>query len=90
MRRMIEERCLGSLFGDVGQMAAYVGIARVTHDVTVWLNTRAEVVCSSAGLAPMLPAEYLLGTYGIGADIDDIREDFLVFRNERASHAMIF
>jgi hypothetical protein len=90
MRRVIEEQRLGSLFGDIEQMSDCIKSALTVRDVTVWLDSKAELICSAAGIAPVLPPEYLLGTYGIGADRTDIREDLLEFRNERASHAMIF
>jgi hypothetical protein len=64
--------------------------ALMAHDVTVWLDSKAELICSGADIAPALPQEYLLGTYGIGADRSGIREDLVEFRNERVSCAMIF
>jgi hypothetical protein len=90
MRRVVEERRLGSLFGDIEQMSDGIKSALMACDVTVWLDSKAELICSGTGIAPALPPEYLLGTYGIGADRSDIREDLVEFRNERVSHAMIF
>ncbi|MFC5491164.1 hypothetical protein [Dokdonella soli] len=87
---MSKERCLGSLFSDIEYMAEYISIARASRNVTVWLNSKAEMVCSGADRAPELPSEYLLGTYGIGADVADIQQDLVAFRNERASNAIIF
>jgi hypothetical protein len=84
------KRCLGSLFGDVESMAASISIAREARDVTVWLNAKTEIVCSDAGTAPELPADHLLGTYGVGAEITDIRQDLLEFRNQRSSNAILF
>lgn len=90
MLRVIEGKRLGSLFGDVSQMADYIAAARIARDVTVWLNANAEIVCSGARIAPELPPEYVLGTYGIGANPADIREDLVAFQRERTSNAMIF
>lgn len=90
MRHAIKEQCLGSLFGDIEYMAEYISVARTSRDVTVWLNAKTELVCSGATIAPELPPEYLLGTYGLEADIVDIQQDLMAFRNERTSNAMIF
>jgi hypothetical protein len=90
MRRVIEERRLGSLVGDIEKMAECISAARIDRDVTVWLNAKAEMVCSGAGVAPEVPPEYMVGTYGIGAERADIQQDLVAFRNERASNAMVF
>ena len=90
MRRVIEAGRLGSLFGDVAKMAECISAARIARDVTVWLNMQNEMICSGADIAPELPAEYLLGTYGVGAHLTDIQEDLVAFRSERASNAMLF
>ena len=90
MRRVIEARRLGSLFGDVVKMAECISVARAARDVTVWLNTQNEMICCGADTAPELRAEDLLGTYGIGADVTDIQEDLVAFRSERTSNSMLF
>ncbi len=90
MRRIIEERRLGSLFDDIGKISDGIKSALMVRDVTIWLDSNAELVCSGSDRAPVLSPEYLLGTYGIGADLADIREDLMEFRNERVSRAMIF
>ena len=59
MNRVIEERRLGSLFGDIEYMAEYISVARSTRNATVWLNAKAKIICSGAGIAPDLPPEYL-------------------------------
>ncbi|GAA0709703.1 hypothetical protein [Dokdonella soli] len=88
MGRLIEERRLGSLLGALEPIATYIVAALVTRDVTIWVNSKAELVCSGAGNVPELPAESVLGTYGLGANVGDIHADLLAFRNERASHVM--
>ena len=88
--RLHRNRSIGSLFSDVGVLADAIGLAREAGDVTVWLNATTDVVCSDVGSAPNLSAEYLLGTYGIGTQVADIRQDLLVFRNERCAGAIVF
>ncbi len=90
MLRVRDGKRLGSLFGDVSQIADYIAAARVACNVTVWLNAKTEIVCSGAGIAPELAPEYVLGTYGIGANRADIQADLIAFQNERTSNAMIF
>jgi hypothetical protein len=88
--RLLRNRSIGSLFGDVGVLADAIGLARESGDVTVWLNATTDIVCSDVGSAPNLSAEYLLGTYGIGTQVADIRQDLLVFRSERCAGAIVF
>lgn len=90
MHSVKEARCLGSLFGDVERMAESVAVARAECDVMVWLNPQGQMICSGVESAPNLHAEYLVGTYGVGANAADIREDLIAFRKERVSNAMIF
>ena len=90
MRHVGNEQCVGSLFCDIEYLAAYINVARTSRDVRVWLNTKTELICSAADTAPELGPEYLLGTYSLGSSAADIQQDLIVFRNERASNAMLF
>lgn len=89
MGRLIEQRNLGSLLGALEPIAACIVAALVARDVTIWVNSKAELVCSGADDAPELPIGAVLGTYGSGAHIGDIHADLLAFRNQRASHAIV-
>jgi len=82
MRGAIEEWRLGTLSGDIGRIAACIDAARSVHDVTVGLNSKVELVCSSSDNAPDRAPEYWLRTYGIGAHITDIHQDLVAFRDE--------
>jgi hypothetical protein len=88
--RLLRNRRIGSLFGDVGALAEAIGLAREAGDVTVWLNATTDIVCSDVGSAPDLSAEYLLGTYGVSMQVADIQQDLLVFRAERCMGAIVF
>jgi hypothetical protein len=88
--RLLRNRRIGSLFGDVGALAEAIGLAREAGDVTVWLNATTDIVCSDVGSAPDLSAEYLLGTYGVSMQVADIQQDLLVFRAERCTGAIVF
>jgi hypothetical protein len=87
---MIKDECLGSLFDDIEYMAEYISIARRSRDVRVWLNSKSEMVCSVAEEAPERPSEYVVGTYGVECNAEEIRQDLAAFRNDRASSATLF
>lgn len=81
---------VGSLLDDVDATATSIYCALVDDDVLVWASPGLDVYFMHVTEAPEVPAEYLLGTYRMGASTTDIAEDLLELRKSRVSAAMIF
>jgi hypothetical protein len=79
----------GSLRGDLAEVARTVHLASLHFDITVWANANAEILFDKAERSPDVAAEYLAGTYGIGALPSDIESDLRVLRSERVSSAIL-
>lgn len=83
-------RRAGSLFDrDLSEIAKTVYSAALHFNVTVWTDADAEVLLDRAGRCPSVDPEYLAGTYGIGARLDDIHNDLQALQRERTSSAML-
>lgn len=81
---------MGSLLDDLGEIAKRIYAALIDGDVVVWASPGTDVFYMPAREMPEVAAEYLLGTYRMGASVADIEEDLLELRNSRVSGAMIF
>jgi len=79
----------GSLRGDLSEIAKTVHLASLHFDITVWANANAEVLFDRADRSPDLAAEYVAGTYGIGAQPSDIGSDLCALKRECVSSAML-
>lgn len=90
MRPVKRARYVGCLFDDLERLAESVTVELTMRDVTIWLNSHCELVCSGRENTPNVQAPYVVGTYSVGADVADIRDDLTVFRNERACNSIIF
>lgn len=80
----------GSLLGDISKIATSIFAALANDDVTVWVSSGADIFYAHAREAPEIAAEYVLGTYRMGAAIGDIEEDLRELRRSRVCGAMIF
>ena len=80
----------GSLLDDVDAMAKNIYAALVDDDVVVWASPGLDVYFMHAGKAPEIPADYLLGTYRMGASAGDIAEDLHELRKSRVSASMLY
>lgn len=80
----------GTLLGDVGEIAKRIYAGLIDDDVLVWASPGVDVYFMLAKNAPEIPAEYVLGTYRMGASCADIEDDLLELRKSRVSAAMIF
>jgi hypothetical protein len=80
----------GSLLGNIDEIANAVYAALVDDDVLVWASPGLDVYFMHATKAPEIAAEYVLGTYRMGASPADIEEDLLELRRSRVSAAMLF
>lgn len=80
---------VGSLLDDVDAMAKNIYAALVDDDVLVWASPGLDVFFMHAKEAPEVPAEYLLGTYRMGASSADIAEDLRDLRKSRVSEEML-
>lgn len=88
-RRSGKAMFAGSLRGDLSEIAKAVHTASLHFDITVWANANAEVLFDKAERSPDVSAEYLAGTYGIGALPSDIESDLQALRRERVSSAIL-
>ncbi len=79
-----------TLLSDVSEIAKRIYAALIDDDVLVWASPGVDIYFMPAKNAPEVPAEYLVGTYRMGASSADIEEDLLELRKSRVSGAMIF
>lgn len=83
-------KCAGSLCGDLSQIARAVYHASLHSDITVWSDANADVLLDRAERSPAVEPQYLAGTYGVGARLDDIEGDLQMLQRERLPSAMLF
>jgi hypothetical protein len=81
---------VGSLLGDVGEIARSIYAALAEDDVVVWATPGADVFYIHAREMPEVSAEHVVGTYRMGASVADIEDDLIDLRKSRVSGAMIF
>jgi hypothetical protein len=74
--------CAGSLRGDLATVAMKLHEALHRSDITVWTNADSEVLFCQSESTPEIGSEWLAGTYGIGASVNDIAADLDVLRCE--------
>lgn len=94
--RRVKEKCASlranadTLLSDVSDIAKRIYAALIDDDVLVWASPGVDIYFMLAKNAPEVPAEYVVGTYRMGASSADIEEDLLELRKSRVSGAMIF
>jgi hypothetical protein len=81
---------VGSLLDDIDAMAKSIYAALVDDDVLVWASPGLDVYFMHAKEAPEIHADYVLGTYRMGASVADIAEDLHELRKSRVSESMLF
>jgi hypothetical protein len=81
-RKAAQATCAGSLRGDLSIMAARLIEALHRNDITVWANADLDVYFDRAETSPRVSAEWLAGTYGVGASASDIEADLRLLRRE--------
>jgi len=79
---------VGTLHGDLAEIARKVHHASSNFDITVWADADAHVFFERADRTPELPAGYVAGTYGVGSIPGDIESDLHVLRTERIPASM--
>jgi len=72
----------GSLKGDLSAVATRLQEALHRSDITVWTNADSDILFDRAEASPQVGAEWLAGTYGVGASASDIEADLLALRHE--------
>jgi hypothetical protein len=80
---------IGSLRGDLAEIARKVHDATAHFDITVWTTADADVLFERADRTPDIGAPYVAGTYGVGSMPSDIESDLLALKMERVSTAML-
>ncbi|MEO7431261.1 MAG: hypothetical protein ABIR62_04445 [Dokdonella sp.] len=80
--RVIKATLAGSLRGDLSAVAIKLQEALHRSDITVWANADSEILFDRAEASPQVAAEWLAGTYGVGASASDIEADLLALRHE--------
>ena len=88
-QRLRKAMFVGSLRGDLSEIAKIVHLASLHFDITVWANANVEVLFDCADRSLDLAAEYVAGTYGIGAQPSDIESDLCALKRECVSSAML-
>lgn len=81
-RRAVRATRAGSLRGDLSAIATTLQEALHRFDITVWTNADSEILFDRAEASPQIAAEWLAGTYGVGASASDIEADLLALRQE--------
>jgi hypothetical protein len=82
-------RSAGSLRGDLHQIAASLHRQLGNSDITVWTASDADIYFEAPDSCPEIAPEKMVGTYGVGASVDDIVADLGAMRHECISNAMI-
>lgn len=88
-RRTIKATLAGSLRGDLSAVAIKLQEALHRSDITVWTNADSEILFDRAEASPQVAAEWLAGTYGVGASAGDIEADLLALRHECTPAAIL-
>jgi len=78
----IKATVAGSLRGDLSAVATKLQEALHRSDITVWTNAYSDILFDRAEASPTVSAEWLAGTYGVGASASDIEADLLALRHE--------
>jgi hypothetical protein len=89
VRRGIKATLVGSLRGDLSAVADKLQEALHRSDITVWTNANSEVLFDRADTSPQVGAEWLAGTYGVGASASDIEADLVALRRECIPSAIL-
>ncbi len=81
-RRTLKATRAGSLRDDLSAVATRLQEALHRFDITVWTNADSDIFFDRAEASPQVGAEWLAGTYGVGASASDIEADLLALRHE--------
>lgn len=82
VRKSAQTTYAGSLRGDLSAIATKLHQALHRSDITVWANADSEVHFDAPEKSPLISAEWLAGTYGVGASASDIEADLLLLQRE--------
>lgn len=79
----------GSLRGNLSEIALKLYDAVHRCDIKVWTNAHADVYFDAVDTSPEVDAEWLAGTYGVGAGANDIEADLQVLRGDCIPKAIL-
>jgi hypothetical protein len=80
----------GSLLADVGVIAKKIYVALVDGDVVVWADAQTDIWYAQSGETTVVGAIEMVGSYRMGASVQDIEDDLRELRKSRASDSIIF